>query len=72
VLCLSREAGVWDEVGEAAVEVPPFDIAGTADVLDLALRMPAEERKARAELLRTLAAARRPADWLADQLAAAD
>ena len=71
VLCLSREAGVWDEVGEAAVQVPPFDVAGTADALDLALRMPAEERKARAERLRTLAAARKPADWLADQLAAA-
>ena len=37
----------------------------------LALRMAPEERKARAELLRTLAAARKPADWLADQLAAA-
>jgi trehalose 6-phosphate synthase len=72
VLCLSREAGVWDEVGEAAVQVPPFDVAGTADALDLALRMPADERKARAERLRTLAVARKPADWLADQLAAAD
>jgi trehalose 6-phosphate synthase len=71
VLCLSREAGVWDEVGEAAVQVPPFDIAGTADALDLALRMPADERKARATLLRTLAVARKPADWLVDQLAAA-
>ena len=71
VLCLSREAGVWDEVGEAAVQVPPFDVAGTADALDLALRMEPEERKARAELLRSLASARKPADWLADQLAAA-
>ncbi len=71
VLCLSREAGVWDEVGEAAVQAPPFDVAGTADAHDLALRMAPEERKARAELLRTLAAARKPADWLADQLAAA-
>jgi trehalose 6-phosphate synthase len=71
VLCLSREAGVWDEVGEAAVQVPPFDVAGTADALDLALRMAPEERKARADLLRALAVARKPADWLADQLAAA-
>jgi trehalose 6-phosphate synthase len=71
VLCLSREAGVWDEVGEAALPVPPFDIAGTADTLDLALRMPADERAARAARLRELAVARRPADWLADQLAAA-
>jgi len=72
VLCLSREAGVWDEVGEAAVQVPPFDVAATADALDVALCMPADERKARAERLRTLAVARKPVDWLADQLAAAD
>ena len=72
VLCLSREAGVWDEVGEAALEVPPFDVAGTADALDHALRMPADERAARAARLRELSTARGPADWLADQLAAAD
>jgi trehalose 6-phosphate synthase len=70
VLCLSREAGVWDEVGEAAVPVPPFDLAGTADALDTALRMPAAERAARAARLRELAVARTPSDWLADQLAA--
>jgi trehalose 6-phosphate synthase len=71
VLCLSREAGVWDEVGPAALAVPPFDIAGTADVLDAALRMPAAERASRAAALRVASEARRPADWLADQLAAA-
>ena len=71
VLCLSREAGVWDEVGEAALAVPPFDLAGTADVLDRALRMPADERATRAARLRELSVARKPADWLADQLAAA-
>jgi trehalose 6-phosphate synthase len=71
VLCLSREAGVWDEVGSAALPVPPFDVLGTADVLDAALRMPAAERRVRAEALRTMAVARKPADWLADQLAAA-
>jgi trehalose 6-phosphate synthase len=71
VLCLSREAGVWDEVGEAAVPVPPFDVAGTADALDQALRMPAEERAARAARLRELSVARKPADWLADQRGAA-
>ena len=71
VLCLSREAGVWDEVGAAAVAVPPFDVAGTADALDQALRMPPRERAERAALLRELSVARRPVDWLADQLAAA-
>lgn len=72
VLCLSPEAGVWDEVGEAAVRVQPFDVAGTADALDRALRMPAAERAERAVRLRELSIARRPADWLADQRAAAD
>ncbi len=72
VLCLSREAGVWDEVGEAALDVPPFDVAGTADALERALLMPADERAARATRLRELSTARSPADWLADQLAAAD
>jgi trehalose 6-phosphate synthase len=71
VLCLSREAGVWDEVGAAALPVPPFDIAATAEVLDTALRMPAPERAARAAALRAAAVARTPADWLADQLTAA-
>jgi trehalose 6-phosphate synthase len=51
--------------------VPPFDVAGTADALDQALRMPAGERAARAARLRELSVARRPSDWLADQLAAA-
>lgn len=71
VLCLSREAGVWDEVGAAALAVSPFDLAGTADALDRALRMPAAERAERAQRLRRLSVARRPTDWLADQLAAA-
>jgi trehalose 6-phosphate synthase len=71
VLCLSPEAGVWDEVGSAAVPVHPYDVAGTADALDHALRMPPGERAERAARLRELSVARRPADWLADQVAAA-
>ncbi|HEY6416625.1 MAG TPA: trehalose-6-phosphate synthase, partial [Acidimicrobiales bacterium] len=69
--CLSTEAGVWDELSDAVVEVQPFDVAGTADALEKALRMDAAERQSRAKLLRQLAVARRPADWLSDQLAAA-
>lgn len=71
VLCLSPEAGVWSELGAVALPVRPYDAAGTADVLDTALRMPAEARRAHAAALRTLSERRRPADWLADQLTAA-
>ena len=66
VLALSREAGAWDELGGAALEVNPFDVAGTADVLHRALSMSASERGERAARLRACAAARTPADWLED------
>ena len=39
VLALSREAGAWDELGGTALEVNPFDVAGTSDVLSAALTM---------------------------------
>ncbi len=71
VVCLSTEAGVWDELSDAVVQVQPFDVAGTSDALAKALAMDADERRERAGMLRRLALARRPADWLADQLAAA-
>ena len=72
VLALSPEAGAWERLQSAAVPVPPFDLVGTAEALHRALTMPAAERAERAALLRSLAEARVPADWLADQLAAAD
>ena len=71
VICLSTEAGVWDELSAAALPVQPFDVAGTADALATALAMDPGERRSRAAVLRRSAMARGPADWLADQLAAA-
>jgi trehalose 6-phosphate synthase len=69
VLCLSPEAGVWSELGPVALRVRPYDVAGTADVLDEALRMPDVARHKHARALRELAERRVPADWLDDQLA---
>ncbi len=69
VVCLSREAGSFDELRDAVLEVHPFDIIQTASALLEALEMPATERAARADRLRTLAAARDPAGWLADLVA---
>jgi trehalose 6-phosphate synthase len=62
---------VWDELGEAALGLHPFDITGTAAVLDTALAMGSEERARRAADLRKLATARTPVDWFADLVAAA-
>jgi trehalose 6-phosphate synthase len=71
VLALSREAGVWHELGELALTVNPFDVAGTADVLATALALTPDERAAHAGALREAAGRRSPRDWLDDQLRAA-
>ena len=71
VLALSREAGVWAELDGLALEVNPFDVAGTADVLADALSMSEPERRDHAGALRAAAAVRNPRDWLEDQVAAA-
>jgi trehalose 6-phosphate synthase len=72
VLCLSPEAGAWEELGGAgALEVSPFDVVGTAAVLDTALSMAPDERAKRLASLRSVVLSRRPEDWLADQVAAA-
>ncbi len=71
VVALSREAGAFAELHDHALEVNPFDVAGTADVLARALDMAPGERARRAEGLRSVVARRKPGDWLADQLAAA-
>jgi trehalose 6-phosphate synthase len=72
VLALSPEAGAWERLHPGALAVPPFDVAGTAEVLHRALTMPVEERRALAGELRRLAEARTPAHWLDEQLAAAE
>ena len=71
VLVLSREAGAWDELGAAALEVNPFDVTQTAERLVEALTMDGEERARRAGRLRAVATARTPQDWLEDQLRSA-
>jgi len=70
VLCLSPEAGAWDELGEAALRVHPYDVEQAAGVLHTALGMDRDEREARGARLRALAGARTPRDWLDDQLRA--
>ncbi|HUR17596.1 MAG TPA: trehalose-6-phosphate synthase [Acidimicrobiales bacterium] len=71
VVALSREAGVWDEVGEACLGVNPFDLVATADALASGLTMAGDERAERAGRLRALAIEGSPSDWLQRQLAAA-
>ncbi|WP_426571160.1 alpha,alpha-trehalose-phosphate synthase (UDP-forming) [Aquihabitans sp. McL0605] len=72
-LVLSPEAGAWDELGgNGAWRADPFDVGATARALGDALDAPPPERARRARELRAAAAARTPARWLADQLAAGE
>lgn len=69
VLVLSRRAGSFQEMGEAAVEVSdPKDVKGTALALEQALDMPRDERASRARRLRRLALKHEPEDWIEAQL----
>ncbi|MGH9088681.1 MAG: alpha,alpha-trehalose-phosphate synthase (UDP-forming) [Acidimicrobiales bacterium] len=68
VLVLSREAGAWEELAEAAVGINPFDVSGTADALDQALEMAPDERSNRAKTLRSLVLEQTAADWLERQV----
>jgi trehalose 6-phosphate synthase len=67
VLVLSREAGAWEELNEAAIGINPFDLTATADALEVALTMAPEERADRARRLARRVAARTASDWLEDQ-----
>ena len=69
VVLLSRQAGVWDELAGHVIEVHPYDITATAVAMAAALALPAEQRGPMAAQLREAAVARRPVDWLEDQLA---
>lgn len=70
VLVLSREAGAWEELGEDAVVVNPYDVTGTAEALHAGLTMPVEERAERTKRLAAAATALPPAQWFLEQLRA--
>ena len=71
-LVLSREAGAFEELGEDAVCVNPYDVVGTAEALHAALSMPEGERSERCKRLAAAATALPPARWFLDQLGALD
>ncbi|OBQ48783.1 trehalose-6-phosphate synthase [Streptomyces sp. H-KF8] len=67
-LVLSREAGAYEELGEDAIAVNPYDVVDTARALHEGLAMSQEERTGRAERLAGAATALPPQQWFLDQL----
>jgi trehalose 6-phosphate synthase len=72
VLILSENAGAHAELGEWAVTVNPFDVAGQAEALYAALSLPAEERRVRLEAIRAHVREHDVEAWIGAQLADLD
>ncbi|CCK29262.1 trehalose-phosphate synthase [Streptomyces davaonensis JCM 4913] len=69
-LVLSREAGAYEELGEDALVVNPYDVLETANALHEALTMAPDERAERTKRLSAAATALPPSQWFLDQLRA--
>ncbi|MEU6734599.1 alpha,alpha-trehalose-phosphate synthase (UDP-forming) [Streptomyces physcomitrii] len=67
-LVLSREAGAYEELGEDALVVNPYDVIATAEALHEALSLPEADRVARAGRLAAAATALPPKEWFLAQL----
>jgi trehalose 6-phosphate synthase len=72
VIVLSRDAGAYEELEPWVVAVDPLDVAGQAEALHVALSLPDEERRSRAEAIRAHVREHDLAEWLELQLADLD
>jgi len=72
VLVLSENTGAHEEIGEWAVSVNPFDVAGQAEALNRALAMPETKRRHRLEAIRAHVREHDVAAWIEGQLADLD
>jgi trehalose 6-phosphate synthase len=70
VLVLSENAGAHDELGDFALSVNPFDVAGQARAIHLALELCVEERHRRIEGIRTRVREHDLSAWLERELRA--
>ena len=67
-LVLSREAGAYAELAEAAFTVNPYDVSATAEAMHAALSQDTETRAERCARLAELGGALPPQKWFSDQL----
>jgi trehalose 6-phosphate synthase len=68
VVVLSENTGAARELGDWCVVVNPFDLVGQAEAIHAALELPAAERRARAEAIRSHVREHDVDAWLAAQL----
>ena len=68
VVILSENAGAHEELSPWTIGVNPFDVAGQADALHLALALPADERRERLAALRAHVREHDLGSWIDAQL----
>jgi trehalose 6-phosphate synthase len=68
-LVLSRQAGVFDEIGAFAVGVDPLDVPAQADALARAIALPRAERRRSLDGIREVVRSRTLDDWVERELA---
>jgi trehalose 6-phosphate synthase len=68
VVVLSENAGAHEELGDWALTVNPFDVAGQAEALHEALELPREERRARLASIKRHVRRHDIAAWIESQL----
>ncbi len=68
VLILSEGAGAYEELGEGAIAVNPFDLDEQAEAIYEALAMPEKERHEKADLLRRTVLSNTIEDWVEAQM----
>ena len=69
---LSENTGAFEEIGDWTIPVDPFDVEQTAAALEQALALPAGERRARVDALRSHVRAHDLRAWIDAQLADLD
>ena len=72
VLILSENAGAHEELGDWALSINPFDVAGQADAIHRALEMPTDERRERLDAIRSWVREHDLFAWIEVQLQALD
>jgi len=72
VVVLSENTGAYEELGEWALGVNPFDVSAQADAIHRALELPREDRRARLDAIRAHVREHDLAAWVESQLADLD
>jgi trehalose 6-phosphate synthase len=68
VLVLSERTGAYQQLEPGVLVVSPLDVHGTAEAMHQALTMSAEERREKADRLRSIVESHDIVDWLNQQL----